>query len=344
MIRAHLPNARILIVDDIATNLDVAAGLMKPYGMTIDCVDSGIAAIDRIQNGPEKYDAIFMDHMMPEMDGVEATRIIREEIGTEYAKNIPIIALTANALPGDEEIYLNSGFQAYVPKPIDIMRLDAVINAWIRDRQAAAPEIAAGAPAESAIDWTPIAGLDIHGGIAKFGGDAQVFLDILESYATHTPGLTDQLTAFAADRLPDYAIVVHGIKSSSRNIGAEDIGTKAEMLEHAAKANDAAYVQENNDALIAAIRRLILSIEATLAQAASRQDKPKKPAPDAESLRQLLAACRTFDVERAEEIVRDLEHYRYEAQGDLVVWLREQIDVSGFKKITERLSSMIQLV
>jgi CheY-like chemotaxis protein len=81
--------------------------MMKPYGMKIDCVTSGQEAIDAIRAEKVKYNAIFMDHMMPGMDGIEATRIIREEIGTEYAKTVPVIALTANAIVGNEEMFLN---------------------------------------------------------------------------------------------------------------------------------------------------------------------------------------------------------------------------------------------
>ncbi|MDR1744123.1 MAG: response regulator, partial [Planctomycetota bacterium] len=103
---ADLSYARVLVVDDIATNLDVARGMLKPYGLKIDCATSGRRAIEAIRAEKPRYDAIFMDHMMPEMDGIEATRIIREEIGTEYARNIPIVALTANAIVGNEEMFL----------------------------------------------------------------------------------------------------------------------------------------------------------------------------------------------------------------------------------------------
>jgi CheY-like chemotaxis protein len=135
LVRAHIPYARVLVVDDVPTNLDVAKGMMKPYGMHIDCVTSGPAAIDLIRDAANKYNAIFMDHMMPGMDGVEATRIIREEIGTEYARTVPIIALTANAIVGSEDMFLQNGFQAFLSKPIDIMRMDIIINHWVRDKK-----------------------------------------------------------------------------------------------------------------------------------------------------------------------------------------------------------------
>jgi CheY-like chemotaxis protein len=97
-----MPYGKILVVDDVLTNLDVAKGMMAPYDMTIHCVTSGRQAIELVRDEELRYDAIFMDHMMPEMDGIEAVRIIREEIGSEYARTVPIIALTANALVGND--------------------------------------------------------------------------------------------------------------------------------------------------------------------------------------------------------------------------------------------------
>ena len=131
--RIQLPYAKILVVDDVRTNLEVAKGLMKPYGMQVDCVTSGADAIEAIRQEKVKYSAIFMDHMMPEMDGIDASKIIRE-IGTDYAKNIPIIMLTANAITGNDEMFLSKGFQAFLSKPINVNRLDAVIQQWVRDK------------------------------------------------------------------------------------------------------------------------------------------------------------------------------------------------------------------
>ncbi|MDR1931881.1 MAG: PAS domain S-box protein, partial [Spirochaetales bacterium] len=118
LIRSHMPYGRVLIVDDVETNLDVARGLILPYGLGIDCASSGREAIEKIRAagddpGAKKYDMVLMDHMMPEMDGIEAVRIIRNEIGSGYARDVPIVALTANALKGNEDMFLSSGFNAY---------------------------------------------------------------------------------------------------------------------------------------------------------------------------------------------------------------------------------------
>ncbi len=128
----QMPYARVLIVDDMALNVEVARGLMKPYGILIDTAPSGKIAIAKIMNQSTKYSAIFMDHLMPEMDGVEAVRKIRE-LDSDYAKKIPIIALTANAIAGSEKMFLENGFNDFLSKPMDIMKLDAILKKWVKD-------------------------------------------------------------------------------------------------------------------------------------------------------------------------------------------------------------------
>jgi CheY-like chemotaxis protein len=132
-VRMDLSYARVLVVDDFPMNLDVAAGMLRKYKMQVDCATSGQEAVDRIAAGEPVYNAVFMDHMMPEMDGVEATKLIRS-IGTEYAQKIPVIALTANAVAGSEQMFLENGFNAFLPKPLNVMLLDSVIQRWVRDR------------------------------------------------------------------------------------------------------------------------------------------------------------------------------------------------------------------
>ena len=125
--------AKVLVVDDMPTNLDVAAGMLRKYKMQVDCVTNGKEAVERIADGKAIYNAIFMDHIMPEMDGIEAAKKIRA-MGTEYVKKIPIIALTANAIAGNEKMFLDNGFDAFLPKPINMMTLDSIVQSQIRDK------------------------------------------------------------------------------------------------------------------------------------------------------------------------------------------------------------------
>jgi PAS domain S-box-containing protein len=133
LVRPDLSYARVLVVDDFPTNLDVAEGMLRKYKMQVDCVTNGQEAIDLIAARETVYDAIFMDHMMPELDGVQTTMVIRM-LGNDYARNIPIIALTANAVAGNEQMFLNNGFNAFLPKPFNVKILDAVIQRWVRDK------------------------------------------------------------------------------------------------------------------------------------------------------------------------------------------------------------------
>ena len=127
--REPMPYGSIMIVDDVEINIYVATGLLAPYGLNIDTVDSGFAAIEKIKSGMT-YDIIFMDHMMPQMDGIEATKIIRD-MGYEH----PIVALTADAVIGQAEIFLANGFDDFISKPIDVRQMNAVLNKLVRDKQ-----------------------------------------------------------------------------------------------------------------------------------------------------------------------------------------------------------------
>jgi len=131
--REYMPYGSVLIVDDVDANLFVANGLMKPYGLTIETVMSGYDALDLVRAG-NQYDIIFMDHMMPGMDGMETTKLIRE---SGYSH--PVVALTANAIAGQAEIFLDNGFDNFISKPIDTRQLNNVLNTLIRDKQS--PEV-----------------------------------------------------------------------------------------------------------------------------------------------------------------------------------------------------------
>jgi CheY-like chemotaxis protein len=255
---ARMPGARVLVVDDVAVNLEVAKGLLEPYGLTVDCVSSGRDAVKRVRTADARYDLILMDHMMPEMDGIEATKAIRNNIDTEYARTVPIVALTANALAGNDAMFLANGFNDYISKPIDTVRLDAVLNRWIKGRRGETKAPAASAPAaeiKNAAART-VPGLDISGGIQRYRSE-KIYLRILRSYLKNAPDLLDKLGSPSEESLQDYIISVHGLKGSSYGIHAADVGKQAEALELAAKAGDLETVLEHNGALIASAEQLL---------------------------------------------------------------------------------------
>ncbi|MDR0425400.1 MAG: response regulator [Clostridiales Family XIII bacterium] len=363
LVRIKMPYAKVLVVDDVRTNLDVAKGMLKPYGMQVDCAEGGREAVNIIKSEAVKYNAIFMDHMMPEIDGIEATRIIRQEIGTEYAKNIPIIALTANAIIGNEKMFIENGFQAFISKPIDIMQLDTVVRQWVRDKDAekalelgghgdgpeagdaagqAVAQEAYGAPAAegapAALDIPNIEGIDVGRCVERFGGDAETAMQVLHSYVANTMPLLKAASMPEEGKLMEYAVIVHGIKGSSRGICAEETGDLAEALEHAAKAGDMGFVMMNNGRFIAETEKLLERMEAALGEVDAKNAKPVKDAPDAALLRKLAKCCGDYDMDGVDEAMAELESYSYQEQGETVAWLKEKIDAMEFMEVCEKFS------
>jgi PAS domain S-box-containing protein len=351
LVRAHMPYGKVLVVDDVVTNLDVARGLMLPYGLTIDCVLNGPEAIDKIRKGDVKYDAVFMDHMMPGMDGIEATRIIRTEIGTDYAKTVPIIALTANALAGNEEMFLSAGFNAFIAKPIDIMRLDVVLNQWVRDKQAKEtlwkaeqeqPAKDEGDLSAGVLENAKIEGLDLEAGLKRYGTE-EIYLRILQSYVTHTPELLEKLRSLTRDTLADYAVTVHGLKGASYGICAGKIGKEAEELEFASKAGDYEQVNARNAAFIGEVETTLDDLRELLRSATEKEgEKQKAAAPDPALLEKLLDASKRFKPAIMEDLMIELEGCEYESGGELIPWLREQIDNLEYDAVREKLESLPQ--
>ena len=338
--RINLSYAHVLVVDDIVTNLDVVKGMLKPYEVSVDCATSGRQAIDMVRNGNPRYNAIFMDHMMPGMDGIEAARIIRE-LGTEYARDIPIIALTANAIVGNEKMFLNQGFQAFISKPIEMMKLDAVLRRWVRDKNleedldGGETESAEQGGGETLLGEIVINGVDTRRALERFGGNNEIFVDVLRSYAVNTRPLLENLDEYLeAGNLEDYGIVVHGIKGSSYSIVAQSVGKLAEALEYAAKAGDIEKVRQCHGEFRAAAESLLAGIKTTLEHVDAGAEKPAAAAPDESVLEELRAACGAFDMDRVDRAMSQLEMYRYERGGKLVEWLREQVNNMMFEEIS----------
>jgi CheY-like chemotaxis protein len=249
LIRISLPNANVLIVDDTIMNLDVAKGLMKPYGMLIDCVTSGQEAVDAIKAEKVKYNAIFMDHMMPGMDGIEAAELIRG-LDSEYAKTVPIIALTANAIIGNEKMFLEKGFDAFLSKPINILQLDSVIKKWIENNSQTAANKEASALHSNGASPGQLPGLDMKAGLALYGGDMEILKFAIESFIAHTPEIIAELQNPTEEGLQNYAIHIHSLKSSFAAIGAEELRERARQLEMISKAGDLSGVLAANGDLL----------------------------------------------------------------------------------------------
>jgi len=328
------------VVDDITTNLDVASGILSGYKLQVDCLTSGQAALDRIQAGTPVYNAVFMDHMMPGMDGIETVDRIRA-LGTEYAKKIPIIALTANAIKGTEKLFFAHDFQAFITKPIDIMEMDAALRKWVRDdARAEIPINEELSEYELQIEKLnmEIPGVDTKKGLSLYAGAKKIYLPMLRSYAHNTPKVLDKLRTVTAENLHDYVITVHGLKGTSAAIGAEHIRAAALELENLSRGGDFQGVIERNGKLIEDTEIVVANVQKWLDKNDIYETKPRLKAPDSGLLARLREGCESYDMDTVEEIIKELEKNEYDEDGELVSWIREQIDMSKLGDVAKRLT------
>jgi signal transduction histidine kinase/CheY-like chemotaxis protein/HPt (histidine-containing phosphotransfer) domain-containing protein len=222
--REYMPYGRVLIVDDVETNLYVAKGLMTPYGLSIDTAMSGFETIEKIRTG-NVYDIIFMDHMMPRMDGIETIKIMHS-LGYER----PVVALTANAIAGQAEMFLSSGFDDFISKPIDIRQLNAVLNKLIRDKQSD-DVIEAARKQKQSLIMTDKGYQAMDFQLAEFFvRDAKKAAAALEAIYINKCRRIDDLSTFI--------INTHAMKSALANIGETVLSDTAFELEQAGRKNN----------------------------------------------------------------------------------------------------------
>jgi CheY-like chemotaxis protein len=266
-------------------------------------------------------------------------RIIRS-LGTDYAQGVPIIALTANAIAGNEQMFLSHGFQDFISKPVDLARLDTVLRRWVRDKsreQGRADDYRPAAEAAvggQSIRAAVIEGLDLERTLRRFNGDEATVAEVLASYARNTLLLLSDLNRFLDNNeLAEYSIAVHGIKGSSFGICADTVGRAAEKLEADSNAAELSSVRAAHPEFEAQVRALIRAIEGALSAYSNARQKSEAPSPDPGLLAELRRASASFDMDGVDGIMERLESFSYEKGAELVSWLREQVDKMNFETI-----------
>jgi len=242
------PDAKILIVDDNAINLTVAVGLLEPLGMRIDEAYSAKEAIECVNK--VQYDLIFMDHMMPEVDGIEATHIIRRMF-SKY-KNVPIIALTANAVSGVEEMFIREGMNDIVAKPIETKVIFAKLKKWLPKEKI----VPCGAEEAKALqkfsdeEVPEIQGLNTKHALSLLGS-VKLFWSVLKDYYEAIDKKTDLIRKyFYSNKTKEYTIEVHALKSASKQVGAMELAKQAECLEKAGNEKDWNYICDHTEEML----------------------------------------------------------------------------------------------
>ena len=260
----YAPDAKILVVDDNEMNLKVFSGLLKNHGMQIDTAMSGKECLARIEKNA--YHMIFMDHLMPEMDGVETLRQIRE-LKTNRSKDAVIIILTANAVSGAREMFLEEGFADYLSKPIIAVNLEKMIQKYLPEElltnndleqknkiPATSDEAARSAPSENGlVSWEK--------GKAFFMGDEELYREMLQAFLESSSAM-ELRQYYEESDFDNYRIKIHAMKANLANIGAMSVSDKAKQLELAlVNENNVSYVQENHDEFMKEYERVVSEVK-----------------------------------------------------------------------------------
>ncbi|MCR4690700.1 MAG: response regulator [Lachnospiraceae bacterium] len=267
----YAPGASILVVDDNEMNLKVASNLLKRNGIVPDMVTSGYEAI--VAMGKKTYDLVLLDHMMPNMDGVETLRKLREK--DLIPEGTAIIALTANAVLGARDHYLEKGFDEYLSKPIEVARLEEILKTFLPEEllQDSKEEGSEGKAAadKAGADKGMLARLRQGGFTTEEAlefcmGDESFYREVLLDFANEAPercALLEQL--IEQEDWQEYQIRVHGLKSTARTIGAAQLSAMALQLEEAAKNRKGEFIKVHNPHLTEMLEDVAVVIRRALA-------------------------------------------------------------------------------
>ncbi len=297
------PGAEILVVDDNSVNLTVVQGLLNPIAMNIETALSGKEAVN----------IIFMDHMMPEMDGVETTRVIRRMLGENG--QVPIIALTANAVDGTRELFISEGMDDFVTKPIELRIIISKLKKWlpkekiVREKKKENKE--EGTEGKTGVK-IQITGLDVDLAM-KLLGREELFWSVLKEYYRVIEKKYNLIKEYEQkEKWKEYTVEVHGLKSASRQVGANNLADMAERMEAAGNAEDAGLIHKTTPGMLEEYIKYkdILKPYFTEknAEHGGRQADAKKLN---EFFARMETALEDLDMDKMEEVISDMEKYSY---------------------------------
>ena len=312
--RFFAPSAEILVVDDNPMNLEVFKNLVKRTQIMTDTADGGDEGLALCRN--KKYDIIFLDHMMPEKDGIETLKELREKEDDPNAST-PVICLTANAITGAREFYISAGFDDYLTKPINADRLEEMLLVYLPEDKVEKTVVFVNESEQNENEQIPLelAGLneldwiDVKMGIHN-SGSAEAYLPLLRIFHASLEEKASELERLLAEGdIENYTIKVHALKSSARIIGAYAFGEKAQKLEDAGKSRDIEYIRDHNTAFVEEYR----SFKGPLAELFDEEEGIGKPEADTtfvkDKLDRIREAADDMDCDMLQEIFREMDKY-----------------------------------
>lgn len=324
---------KVLVVDDNATNLIIAKKLLQPYKLVVDIASSGREALSKAAD--RAYDLIFMDHMMPEMDGVETTRELRK-LESPNCKEVPVVALTANAVYGAKQELLQSGFCDYVAKPIEVKLLEEVLQKHLGTQ--IQREQSEEGSLEEAVEQTTssivIEGIDSASAMKKMHLDEDTYRKILKTYYTDLPSIVDRIISEKeAGEIQKFVIDVHAVKSSSASVGAAGLSELARQLEFAGKDEDIAFIESNLDAFIENCKQMIERLDAFF-DSVDESGQKEAGILDRQWLCDVCQACEDMDSSKATKLLEQIQNKRFSGKEEILVeHIKKYVDQFDYDEV-----------
>jgi len=300
LVREYMPYGRVLIVDDMETNLYVARGLMAPYCLSLETATSGFIAIEKIKSG-STFDIIFMDHFMPKMDGIDTVKIIRELGYTQ-----PIVALTANALAGMAEMFMANGFDGFISKPIDIRQLNFYLNKFIRDKYP--PEVVQAAQKQAAI--IKISGDTLEKQAPDEGLRTVFVRDAEKAFERMT--IIHNNAYRRGDDIRQFIVNVHAMKSTLASIGEAALSADAFELEKAGRTENMPLILGKTPLFLEELKKVIEKLKLNVDDSG---ELPEDSNSDIDFLGEKLlvikTACEEYDEQGANSAMEELTREKW---------------------------------
>ena len=341
-IHVCFPEAKVLLVDDMEANLKVEHGLMELFDIDADMAIGGKKALEKVAQN--RYDIIFLDHMMPDMDGIVTLQKIRE---LENGKNVPVIALTANAVAFSTNFYTDNGFDASAIKPLHTTDLLAVLKEYIphRIRNKEVTEM------EMDVQDMPIKDLmpeiDCVLGIKNIGGSLDNYNDLLQVYYNEMSQSLEMIAEWAKEDMEQFRIKVHGIKGASNNIGAKNLGEFALRLEEYAKSDKRAEILAEIDDFLKVIDSVMIRIDTYLRESVNQTNRGDSFSNELSlpNVYAILQGLSEYDMDRVEEEMMEIYRYRYPDEIEqLIETLKRYVDELDYSSATELLEGYVEKI
>jgi len=354
----NAPDAKILVVDDTVMNLTVVKGLLKQTKIQIDTVISGKECLDKVQKN--FYDIIFIDHMMPGMDGIETLKAMKV-LDKNLNKDTPVVSLTANAISGARERYIAAGFQDYLTKPINPTQLEKMIVKFLppekvlpaeekisvvaKENKSAAKKISTVAEEKfseiNLPDWLKkVDGLNLENGIEHCGSE-DAYLDVLEVFANSISSASKEIQSyFDGENWKDYTTKIHALKSTAKVIGANELSERAKRQEDAGNSNYIEEIKHNH----AAIMQLYLTYAEKLKPLIKvEDDDADKPLIDdaelAEAFESMKEIASAFDYDSMQFVFESLDAYKLpDAEIERYKKIKDATEKLNWEKVLELLN------